>query len=202
MGQLQRLGAITGTSNHPHTKAREGLVALAKHTTTAVRVIVQLVTVWEAWTQPKHRGPYLDQLENVTEQDFHRVTVLYVSRNTRSPGSEPQLRRRQRDAALTAWERAKEFQDHKRAEWQRVVDEDNKLIYTHATARLAKIYSDKEHYIHQKPNRHQGNRQSNTRSSSLPSATNPGQLRSIDGRHIEVDTNAELVASGPHGASA
>ena len=137
----------------------EGLVALAKHTTTAVRVIVQLVTVWEAWTQPKHRGPYLDQLEHVTEQDFNRVTVLYVSRNTSSPeapGSEPQLRRRQRDAALAAWERAKDFQDHKRAEWQRVLDEDNKLIYTHAIARLAKIYSDKERYIHQKPNRHQG----------------------------------------------
>ena len=87
----------------------EGLVALAKHTSTAVRVIAQLVSVWAAWTQPKHRGPYLDQLEQLTHQDFQRVKVLYVSRNTRSPqapGSEPQLRRRQRDAALAAWERA------------------------------------------------------------------------------------------------
>ena len=32
----------------------------------------------------------------------------------------------------------------------------NKLIYTHAINRLAKMYSDKEHYIHQKPPRHQG----------------------------------------------
>ena len=162
MGQLQRLGAITGTTVTPHTKARalmEGLVALTKHTTTAVRVIVQLVSVWEAWTQPKHRGPFHDILDQITEQDFHRVTVLYVSRNTRSPeapGSEPQLRRRQRDAALTAWERAKEFQDRQRTEWQQVVDDDTKLIYTHALERLTKIYKDKEHYLHQKPDRHQG----------------------------------------------
>ena len=60
-----------------------GLVALAKHTT-AVRVIVQMVTVWEAWTQPKHRGPFMDQLEQLTEADFQRVTVLYVRRNTRT----------------------------------------------------------------------------------------------------------------------
>ena len=162
MGQLQRLGAITGTTVTPHTKARalmEGLVALTKHTTTTVRVIVQLVSVWEAWTHPKHRGPFLDILEQVTDQDFNRVTVLYVSRNTRSPeapGSEPQLRRRQRDAALTAWERAKEFQSSKRTEWQHVVDEDAKLIYQHAIERLAKIYKDKDHYLHQKPDRHQG----------------------------------------------
>ena len=162
LGQLQRLGAITGAPHPPHTKARalmEGLVALAKHTTTAARVIVQLVSVREAWTQPKHRGPFHDQLEHLTDQDFQRVTVLYVSRNTRSPeapGSEPQLRRRQRDAALAAWERAKQYQDHKSTEWQRVLDEDHKLIYTHAINRLAKIYSDKEHYIHQKPPRHHG----------------------------------------------
>ena len=162
LGQLHRLGAITGAPAPPHNKARalmEGLVALAKHTTTAVRVIVQLVSVWEAWTQPRHRGPFQDQLEHLTEQDYHRVTVLYVSRNTRSPeapGSEPQLRRRQRDAALAAWERAKQYQDRKRTEWQQVLDEDHQLIYTHAISRLAKIYSDKEHYIHQKPNRHQG----------------------------------------------
>ena len=86
MGQLQRLGAITGIPAQPHNKTRAlmaGLVALAKHTT-AVRVIVQMVTVWEAWTQPKHRGPFMDQLEQLTEADFQRVTVLYVRRNTRT----------------------------------------------------------------------------------------------------------------------
>ena len=153
MGQLQRLGAITGIPTPPHTKTRAlmaGLVALAKHTTTAVRVIVQMVTVWEAWTQPKHRGPFLDQLEQLTDADFQRVTVLYVCRNTRTPeapGNEPQLRRRQRDAALVAWERAKDLQDSRQEEWQQVLDEDHKLIYTHAVARLAKIYNNKDHYI-------------------------------------------------------
>ena len=162
LGQLQRLGAITGAPGPPHTKARalmEGLVALAKHTTTEVRVIVQLVSVWEAWTQPRHRGTFHDQPEQLTEQDFHRVKVLYVSRNTRSPdapGSEPQLRRRQRDAALTAWERAKQYQDQRKREWQKVLDDDHRLIYTHAINRLAAIYGDKDHYIHQKPPRHQG----------------------------------------------
>ena len=158
LGQLERLGASTGAPPPPHNKARalmEGLVALAKHTTTAVRVIVQLVSVWEAWTQPRHRGPFQDQLEHLTEQDYQRVTVLYVSRNTRSPEA-PGSVRRQRDAALAAWERAKQYQNHKSIEWQRVLDEDHQLIYTHAISRLAKIYSDKEHYIHQKPRRHQG----------------------------------------------
>ena len=53
--------------------------------------------------------PIPNLLDNVTEQDRKRITVLYISRNTRiseAPGNEPQLRRRQRDAALTAWERA------------------------------------------------------------------------------------------------
>ena len=159
---LQRLAAITGTPPAPHNKARalmEGLVALAKHTSTPVRVIVQLVSVWEAWTQPQHRGPFLDQLEQLTHQDYQRVTVLYVARNTTSPqapGSEPQLRRRQRDAALAAWERAKTFQHRRSTEWQKVLDEDRKLIYAHAINRLAALFNSKDHYIHQKHNRNQG----------------------------------------------
>ena len=161
LGHLQRLAAITGTPA-PHNKARalmEGLVALAKHTTTQVRVIVQLISVWEAWTQEKHRGPFLDQLEQITAHDYQRVTVLYVARNTKSPqapGSEPQLRRRQRDAALAAWERAKTFQNSRNTDWQKVLDEDHKLIYQHAINRLAVIFNSKDHYIHQKANRHQG----------------------------------------------
>ena len=39
---------------------------------------------------------------------------------------------------------------------QRVLDEDHKLIYTHAISRLATVFNSKDHYIHQKPNRHQG----------------------------------------------
>ena len=55
MGQLKRLGAITGAPSGPQSKGRAlfaGLVALAKHTTTPAKVIVQLSTVWEAWHKP------------------------------------------------------------------------------------------------------------------------------------------------------
>ena len=181
LGQLQRLGAITGAPAPPHTKARalmEGLVALAKHTTTTVRVIVQLVTVWEAWTQARHRGPYQDQLEHLTEQDFQRIKVLYVARNTRSPeapGSEPQLRRRQRDAALAAWERAKQYHDPKATEWQKVLDDDHMLIYTHAINRLEKIFKDKDHYIHQKPDRHQGRHTKQYKKQLIATCSKPWQ---------------------------
>ena len=109
-GQLHRLGAIAGILGNPQTKTRAlvaGLAALAKRTSTEVKVIVQLATVWEVWAHPKQRQAYQDLLHDLTEEDFHRVTVLYISRNTRSPdtpGSEPHLQRRQRDAALTACE--------------------------------------------------------------------------------------------------
>ena len=62
-GQLQRLGAITGVPASPQTKTRAliaGLAALAKHTSTGVKVIVQVAAVWEAWTSPKHREHHLD----------------------------------------------------------------------------------------------------------------------------------------------
>ena len=128
-----------------------GVVALAKFTTTPVRVIVQLTTVWEAWHQPKSRAPYQDILQKVTDQDYGRITVLYISRNTRTPeapGNEPQLRRRQRDCALAAWERAKTFQDHWQTEWQATLDEDHCLIYKHAVQRLSKIFDDPDGALH------------------------------------------------------
>ena len=161
LGQLKRLEAITGVATGVQTKARAliaGIVALAKHTTRA-KVIVQLATVWDAWHQPRSRAPFQDLLEDVTTQDFDRATVLYISRNARTPdapGNEPQLRRRQRDSALTAWERAKTLHDQKQADWQDTLDDDHKLIYQHAVQRLAKIYDDPMHYIHQKAPRHQG----------------------------------------------
>ena len=74
-----------------------GLDALAKYTSTSVKVIVQVVAVWEAWTHPKHREYYQELYEGLTDSDFQRVTVLYVSKNTRTPdtpGSEPHLQRR------------------------------------------------------------------------------------------------------------
>ena len=198
LGQLQRLGAITGAPAAPHNKARalmEGLVALAKHTTTAVRVIVQMVTVWEAWTQERHRAPFQDQLEQLTEQDFKRITVLYVARNSRSPaepGSEPQLRRRQRDAALTAWERAKQYQDHKSTEWQKVLDDDHHLIYTHAINRLRT----KSTTSTRSRTGIKADTQNSTRSSSLPDAANLGRHHIIDGHHTAAATNVEYAEFG------
>lgn len=94
-----------------------------------------------------------DLLEQLTEEDLARVTVLYVSRNTQTPdapGNEPQLRRRQRDAALVAWERANAIHDKRQTEWQEVLVADHKVIYRHAAERLSKIFADKDHYIHQK----------------------------------------------------
>ena len=113
MGQLKRLGAITGAASGHQSKSRAlfaGLLALAKHTTTPAKVIVQLSNVWEAWQKPPHKHPYPDLLAEVTEQDRKRITVLYIHKNTRTPeapGNEPQLRRRQRDAALAAWEQGR-----------------------------------------------------------------------------------------------
>ena len=95
MGQLKRLGAITGIPTGDQTKARAlvaGLVALARHTTTPVKVIVQLASVWEAWQTHHRRQPFPDLLEELTTSDRQRVTVLYVSRNTRAPdGQETSL---------------------------------------------------------------------------------------------------------------
>ena len=120
---------------------------------------MQVVAVWEAWTHPKHRESHQELYEGLTDDDFRRVTVLYVSKNTRTPdtpGNEPHLQRRQRDAALAAWERANSLHDRKATEWQAVLDKDHAEIYSHAAARLAKIFADKDHYLHQKAPRHQG----------------------------------------------
>ena len=153
-------------------------MALVKHTNTTVRVIVQLTTVWAVWTNPSQRGPYQDILQHVTEQDYQRVTVLYVCRNTKTPeapGNEPQLRRRQRDAALTAWERASSLNDKKLTEWQQVLDDDHMLIYRHAAERLAKIYNNKEHYIHQKPTRQLGKHTKQYKKQLVGQCTRPWQ---------------------------
>lgn len=65
-------------------------------------------------------------------------------------------RRRQRDAELVACERANAMRDRRHTEWQKVLDEDYKVIYQRAAARLAKIFANKDHYIHQKAPRHLG----------------------------------------------
>ena len=162
LGQLKKLGSITGVATGEQTKVRAiltGLVALTHHTADHVKVIVQMATVWEAWHHEKQRRPYQDILNEVPPQDFKRVTVLYVSKNTRTPdqpANEPQLKRRQRETALAAWERAKTLYDSKQEEWQETLDQDHKMIYEHAVRRLSKIFADSQHYVHQKAPKHQG----------------------------------------------
>ena len=107
LGQLKNLGSITGVTAGGQTKVRAlltGLVALIQHTADHVKVIAQMASVWEAWHHEKQRQPYMDILAEVPPQDFKRVTVLYISKNTRTPDApakEPQLRKRQRETALS-----------------------------------------------------------------------------------------------------
>lgn len=109
---------------------------------------------------PQRRG-FMDLAEEIQDQDYHRITVLYVSKNTRTPdapGREPQLRRRQRDAGVVAWERANTIFHRNQANWQKTLDEDHTTIYQHAVARLEAIYSDPLHCAHEKAPRHLGER--------------------------------------------
>ena len=181
MGQLKRLGAITGAASGHQSKGRAlfaGLVALAKHTTTPAKVIVQLSTVWEAWQKPPHKHPYPDLLAEVTPQDRQRITVLYISKNTRTPdapGNEPQLRRRQRDAALTAWERADALHDRRQTSWQTTLDRDHKAIYLQAAQRLEKIFQDKQHYLHTKADRQPGKQTKQRKKELIHQCTKPWQ---------------------------
>ena len=181
MGQLKRLGAITGAAQGPQSKGRAlfaGLVALAKHTTKPAKVIVQLSSVWEAWNRTPQRHPYPDLLADTTEQDRQRITVLYISRNARTPeapGNEPQLRRRQRDAALTAWERADALHDRKQTEWQTTLDRDHKAIYTHAVQRLEKIFEDKQHHLHNKAGRQPAKHTKQKKKDLIQQCTKPWQ---------------------------
>ena len=88
---------------------------------------------------------------------------------------------------MTAWERASSLNDKKLTEWQQVLDEDHMLIYRHAAERLAKIYNDKEQYIHQ----NLASTQNNTRNSLWANAPDHGNHHNTGGRHTEVAINVE-----------
>ena len=159
LGALQRKGTITGMAKGPQTKARaifQGLITLAQYIQTPTRVIVQVSSVWEAWNNPAKRKGFHDLVQGHPSEYFTLITPLYVPKNHKTPdapGSEPHLRQRQRDAALAAWERATSIHNPDKEAWQRILDQDHLEIYQHAGARLAKIYEDKEHYLHTKPGR-------------------------------------------------
>ena len=162
LGALVRKGTITGMPVGPQTKARalfQGLLTLAQFVLTPVNVIVQLGSVWEAWTNPKKRKGFLNLIHGFPNELFSRITPLYIHRNQRTPdapGSEPHLQQRQRDAALAAYERANTIYDPQAEAWQRTLDQDHFHVYQHAAARLEKIFKDPQHYIHEKPVRRAG----------------------------------------------
>ena len=124
-----------------------------------LRIIVQVSRVWEAWTNPNQRKGFQDLANEVPDQDLKRLTVLYASRNTRTPdapGNEAHLHCRQRDAGAVAWERANTIYDQRQEDWQHTLDEDHIATYQHAVARLEAICADPLHYVQEKAPRHQG----------------------------------------------
>ena len=155
---LRKAGMAPG----PQTKARalfQGLITLAQFVLTPTNVVVQLGVVWEAWTNPRKRKGFEDLAHGLGAQFFQRITPLYIHKNHRTPdtpANEPHLRRRQRDAALAAYERASTLYDRQAEDWQQTLDQDHLKIYKQAAARLEKIYKDPQHFIHDKPVRRAG----------------------------------------------
>ena len=116
----------------------------------------KLKTLSEQYMQAVNKTPPPTDLEiNDPELPIPMAVETFVT----SLGIEltaEQLRRRQRETALAAWERAKTLFDAKQEEWQETLDQDYKLIYEHAINRLSKVFADSQHYVHQKAPRHQG----------------------------------------------
>ena len=58
---------------------------LAQHTNQPIKLVVQLVAVWDAWTGAKrhHNNQDLDALHPI--EDKKKVIALYVSAQARSP---------------------------------------------------------------------------------------------------------------------
>ena len=162
LGTLLKKGTITGMAPGRQTKARalfQGLITLAQFVLTPTNVVVQLGVVWGAWTNPRKRKGFEDLAHGLDAQFFQRITPLYIHKNHRTPdtpANEPHLRRRQRDAALAAYERASTLYDRQAEDWQQTLDQDHLQIYKQAAARLEKIYKDPQHFIHDKPVRRAG----------------------------------------------
>ena len=181
MGQLQRLAAITGIRKNQSSPGRIGCTCKAHQHPSPGYCATHDSLGSLVWTNPNQRAPYQDILEHVTDQDYQRVTVLYVCRSARTPeapGNEPQLRRRQRDAALAARERANNLHDKKLTEWQQVLDEDHMTIYRHAA---------------RSPQGTSASTPNNTKCSWWANAPNHGNHHSIDGHHTGAAINVGLV---------
>ena len=165
----------------PQTKARaifQGLLTLAQFIQTPTRVIVQVSSAWEAWTNPAKRKGFHDLVQGQPAEYFTLITPLYIHKNHKTPeapGNEPHLRQRQRDAALAAWERASSIHSPDKEAWQSILDQDHLEIYKHAAARLAKIYDDKDHYLHTKPGRAVGHKTKQRKKTLIAQCQQPWQ---------------------------
>ena len=160
-----------------------------------MRVIVQLASVWEIWTHQRKQAPFQDILEQITEEDLARVTVLYVSRNTKTPeaqGNEPQLRRRQRDAALVACERANALHDKRdkqngRRSWMQITRSSTNMLQKDSRRSLPIRTTISIRKLQ--------NTKASTRSSKWHNVNDHGHLHSTDGPLTAVATNVECVGS-------
>ena len=95
LGALQRTGTITGMARGAQTKARaifQGLLTLAQFTQTPTRVVVQVSSVWEAWTNPAKRKGFHDLAQGQPAEYYTLITPLYIHKNHKTPGNEPHLR--------------------------------------------------------------------------------------------------------------
>lgn len=136
----------------------------------------------------------LDALHDPTQKK--KVTALYVSAQARTPdqpGAEPHLRRRQRDARLTAWERAQELYNKANDEWQQALDEEHFQVYQYATECVCAIFNDPAHYIHDKAKRSQVP-QSSTRSVWCKSAMSHPLKKVTTGPSTAVAINVRIAA--------
>ena len=205
LGTLLRKGAITGMAPGPQTKARalfQGLITLAQHVLTPINVIVQLGSVWEAWTNPRKRKGFEDLAKGFDEHLFNRITPLYIHKNQRTPdapGSEPHLRRRQRDAALAAYERASTLYDQHanmqrigKRRWTRIIFESTnkqqpdwrRSTKTHNTLSM-RSQSGK-----------QGTTPSSTRNGSSTNVSSHGSPTNTSGSHTGADSSATPATPG------
>ena len=94
-GPASTQGALTGVASRPQTECRALVAALCT---------LAGFTTAQAWARPHQLHGF---------QDSASLTVLYVSRNTKTPdapGNEVHLRRRQREAGLAAWEGQRSLQ--------------------------------------------------------------------------------------------
>lgn len=178
----------------PQTKARAlfyRLKILAQRVLTPTKIVVQLVSVWEASTSTKGDRKFNDLLISLrqTKRRSSRSTpvprpVLLISLE-RSPTV---------TAATRCWThrlgRATELYDKSKDEWQQTLDADHQQVYTHALERITARIPNTTSITN--PARMLPRTLSSKRKGSWPSA----KAHIIDGPSIKVDSNVNTTVPG------